>query len=242
MFWIAIAPAFFTLWIRSTVSESPVWLERQKHLQTAAGKAEAKISLVRIFQRDLIMTTIQTTAVIGAFMCAFYSIAFWYPTFLRDSGRSTLPYLVAFNLGAIGGTIFWGRLSEGKLGRRGAVTITALLGVASIPLYLHAPSPITLAIGALTMGAFGSGIWGMAPAYVAERYPTAVRGVGPGFCYHAAAGIGAVMPPLIGLMKDRGMPLSTAMTIAIGLALLFSAGLMWFGPETRGRELTAETL
>jgi hypothetical protein len=77
---------------------------------------------------------------------------------------------------------------------------------------------------------------------VAERYPTAVRGVGPGFCYHAAAGIGAVMPPLIGLMKDRGMPLSTAMTIAIGLALLFSAGLMWFGPETRGRELTAETL
>ena len=242
MFWIAIVPAFFTLWIRSTVSESPVWLERQKHLQTAAGKAEAKISLVRIFQRDLIMTTIQTTAVIGAFMCAFYSIAFWYPTFLRDSGRSTLPYLVAFNLGAIGGTIFWGRLSEGKLGRRGAVTITALLGVASIPLYLHAPSPITLAIGALTMGAFGSGIWGMAPAYVAERYPTAVRGVGPGFCYHAAAGIGAVMPPLIGLMKDRGMPLSTAMTIAIGLALLFSAGLMWFGPETRGRELTAETL
>jgi SHS family lactate transporter-like MFS transporter len=241
MFWIAIIPAFFTLWIRSTVSESPVWLERQKHLQTTAGRAEAKISVVRIFQRDLIMTTIQTTAVIGAFMCAFYSIAFWYPTFLRANGRETLPYLIAFNLGAIGGTIFWGRLSEGKLGRRGAVTITALLGVASIPLYLHGATPVLLAFGALTMGAFGSGIWGMAPAYVAERYPTAVRGVGPGFCYHAAAGIGAAMPPLIGLMRDRGMPLATAMTIAIGLALLFSAGLMWFGPETRGRELTAET-
>jgi SHS family lactate transporter-like MFS transporter len=241
MFWIAIVPAFFTLWIRSTVSESPVWLERQRHLQTAAGKLEAKISLVRIFERDLILTTIQTTAVIGAFMCAFYSIAFWYPTFLRNSGRSTLPYLIAFNLGAIGGTIFWGRLSEGVLGRRGAVTITALLGVASIPLYLHAAGPITLGLGALTMGMFGSGIWGMAPAYVAERYPTAVRGVGPGFCYHAAAGIGSVMPVLIGNMQDRGMALSTAMTIAIAVALLFSASLMWFGPETRGRQLTAET-
>jgi MFS family permease len=173
-------------------------------------------------------------------MCAFYSIAFWYPTFLRASGRETLPYLIAFNLGAIGGTIFWGRLSEGRLGRRGAVTITALLGVASIPLYLHAGNPFTLAFGALTMGAFGSGIWGMAPAYVAERFPTAVRGVGPGFAYHAAAGIGAVMPPLIGSMRDRGMALSTAMTIAIGLALLFSASLIWFGPETRGRELTAD--
>jgi putative MFS transporter len=90
------------------------------------------------------------------------------------------------------------------------------------------------------MGAFGSGIWGMAPAYVAERYPTAVRGVGPGFCYHAAAGIGSVMPVLIGDMQDRGMALATAMTIAIAVALLFSASLMWFGPETRGRELTAE--
>jgi len=240
MFWIAIIPAFFTLWIRSTVSESPVWLERQRHLKTAAGKLEAKISVVRIFERDLIVTTLQTTAVIGAFMCAFYSIAFWYPTFLRASGRETLPYLIAFNLGAIGGTIFWGRLSEGKLGRRGAVTITALLGVASIPLYLHAGNPVTLAIGALTMGAFGSGIWGMAPAYVAERFPTAVRGVGPGFAYHAAAGIGAVMPPLIGSMRDGGMALSTAMTIAIGLALLFSASLIWLGPETRGRELTAD--
>ena len=240
MFWIAIIPAFFTLWIRSTVSESPVWLERQKQLKTTRSKAEDKISLVRIFQRDLIGTTLQTTAVIGAFMCAFYSIAFWYPTFLRESDRSTLPYLIPFNLGAIGGTIFWGRLSEGRLGRRGAVTITALLGVASIPLYLHANTPILLAFGALTMGAFGSCIWGMAPAYVAERFPTAVRGVGPGFAYHAAAGIGAAMPPLIGYMRDNGIALATAMTMAIAAALLFSACLMWLGPETRGRELTAE--
>jgi SHS family lactate transporter-like MFS transporter len=242
MFWIAIIPAFFTLWIRSTVSESPVWLERQRHLKTTAGKLEAKISLLRIFERDLIVTTLQTTAVIGAFMCAFYSIAFWYPTYLRASGRETLPYLIAFNLGAIFGTIFWGRLSEGPLGRRGAVTITALLGVASIPLYLHASTPITLGIGALTMGMFGSGIWGMAPAYVAERFPTAVRGVGPGFAYHAAAGIGSVMPVLIGNMQDRGMALSTAMTIAIAVALLFSASLMWLGPETRGRQLSADSI
>ena len=37
------------------------------------------------------------------------------------------------------------------------------------------------------MGFFGMGIWGMAPAYSNERFPTEVRGVGPGFCYHAGA-------------------------------------------------------
>jgi len=239
MFWLAIIPAFLTLWIRTGVSESPVWLARQKRLRDEGPEkariAEPKISLVRIFQRDLLGTTIQTTALIGAFMCAFYSISQWYPTFLREAGRATLPFMVAFNVGAILGTATWGRLSETRLGRRGAVTITALLGVAAIPLYLHASTTTPMMVGAFMMGAFGCGIWGMAPAYVTERYPTATRGVGPGFCYHAAAAIGSVMPLLIGALQDRGVSLVTAMTFPIGISLTLSAVLIWLGPETRGR-------
>jgi SHS family lactate transporter-like MFS transporter len=242
MFWIAIFPAFFTLWIRKGVSESPVWLARQQRLKEAAEVGtpvvEPKISLVRIFQKDLLFTTIHTTALIGAFMCSFYSISQWYPTFLREGGRSTLPFMVAFNIGAILGTAFWGRLSETKLGRRGAVTITALVGVAAVPLYLHATTTTPLMIGAWMMGAFGCGIWGMAPAYVTERYPTATRGVGPGFCYHAAAAIGSIMPMLIGSLQDGGMPIASAMTIPIAISLTSSAILIWLGPETRGRLFT----
>ena len=39
----------------------------------------------------------KTTAVLGSFMCVYYSVNFWYPTFLREAGRPTLPYLAAFN-------------------------------------------------------------------------------------------------------------------------------------------------
>jgi SHS family lactate transporter-like MFS transporter len=239
MFWIAIIPGLLTLAVTAKVPESPLWLERQRKLRTNPNALanEPKFSLVRIFQPDLIGTTIQTTAVIGAFMCSFYSIGTWYATLLRREHRSTLPYLVAFNVGAICGTATWGRISEGRLGRRGAVTITALLGVASIPLYLYVSSPELLILGAFMMGAFGCGIWGMAPAYVTERYPTEARGVGPGFCYHAAAAIGALMPLLIGWMDDHGTPLATAMAIPIAIALSCSAGLIWLGPETRGRQL-----
>jgi len=211
-----------------------VWLEHQRHLRTAP-RDESKVSLVRIFQRALVGTTIQTTAVISAFMCAYYSMGFWYPTFLRDAGRSTLPYLVAYNLGAIGGVAAWGSLSETSLGRRGAVTIAALMGVTSIPLYLYATSSVALCLGALTMGAFGGGIWGVAPAYVTERFPTAARGVGPGFSYHAAAAVGSVMPMLIGTMQDRGAALPNAMTIAIAASLILCVVLIWLGPEIRGR-------
>jgi SHS family lactate transporter-like MFS transporter len=240
MFWLAIIPGLLTLWVTAKTKESPVWLERQRQLKAdpRAFAGEPRFSLVRIFQPDLIWTTIQTTAVIGAFMCSFYSIGTWYATLLRREQRPTLPYLVLFNLGAICGTAVWGRISEGRLGRRGAVTITAVLGVASIPFYLYSSSPAVLGLGAVMMGAFGCGIWGMAPAYVTERYPTEARGVGPGFCYHAAAAIGAVMPLLIGWMDDRGTPLATAMAIPIAIALSCSAAFIWFGPETRGRQLT----
>ena len=242
MFWVGVVPALITLWIRTRVPESPIWLEQQRRLREARNSGlpivEPKMSVTRIFQRDLIGTTVQTTLVIGAFMCIYYSVNFWYPTFLREAGRPTLPYLAAFNIGAICGTAFWGRLSEGRLGRRGAATVTVILGVASLPLYLHATTPLMLGLGALMMGAFGMGIWGMAPAYTNERFPTAVRGVGAGFCYHAAAAIGALMPWVLGELNDRGFTLVNAMSAAMVLSALF-AMIIWTGPETRGRNFEA---
>jgi SHS family lactate transporter-like MFS transporter len=244
MFWIAIVPALMTLWIRSKVPESPVWLERQRLLKEAASQGrtlkESKVPIGRIFQRDLLLTTLHTTAVIGSFMCIYYSVNFWYPRFLQDAGRQTLPYLIVFNLGAILGTAVWGRLSETRLGRRGAVTITIVVGMASLPLYLHATTSMTLGIGALLMGAFGMGVWGMAPAYTNERFPTAVRGVGPGFCYHAAAAIGATMPTVLGLLKDRGLQLTSAMSLAMLISGVSAGILIWLGPETRGRSFSAD--
>jgi SHS family lactate transporter-like MFS transporter len=243
MFWIAIVPALLTFWIRRKVPESPVWLERQRLLKQAAleGKTikEPKVSLGRIFKRDMILTTLQTTLVIGSFMCVYYSINFWYPTFLREAGRPTLPFLAAFNIGAIVGTAAWGRLSETRLGRRGAVTITLVVGMASLPLYLHATSSLWLGVGALLMGSFGMGIWGMAPAYTNERFPTAVRGVGPGFCYHAGAAIGAFLPTILGRLQDTGIKLTTAMSVAMLISGVLAFIMIWLGPETRGRAFTA---
>jgi hypothetical protein len=113
--------------------------------------------------------------------------------------------------------------------------VTVVLGVASLPLYLHAETPLLLGIGALCMGAFGMGVWGMAPAYTTERFPTEVRGVGPGFSYHAAAAIGALMPYVLGELQDRGFVLVNAMSAAMVISGALAVILIWLGPETRGR-------
>ena len=237
MFWLGIVPALLVLWIRKRVPESPVWLERRKHMterQTREG-----VSLWRIFKPDLVLTTLQASVLIGSFMFSYYSISFWYATYLIERGLTTLPFLIALNVGGILGAYVWGRASEGRAGRRGAATIAALVGITMVPLYLYVDDTRLLFVGAALMGLFGAGMWGVIPTYLSERFPTAVRGVGAGFCYHAGAALGSMTPFVVGAFQDRGWALPDAMATCIVAALLLSTTMLWLGPETRGRQFLA---
>ena len=248
MFWTGVIPALLVLWIRSGVSESPVWLERQRLLEKARRRdptagtrhPEDRVSLLRLFRPDLLGVTIQTSLLMGVFMVSYYSITFWYPTFLREAGRDPLGYLIAFNVGAILGTASWGRISETRLGRRGAVSLSALGGVASVPLFLAGETASLLWVGAFLMGTMGTGIWGMAPSYLTERFPTAARGVGPGLSYHVGAAVGSMTPLIVGQLQDTGMALTAAMRLCIVVSGLLVAAMIWLGPETRGRHFTPD--
>ncbi len=240
LLWIGGVPALLVLWIRTAVDESPVWLERRRYL-SARGREELadRVSLLRLLQPDLLWTTVQSSLLMSAFMFSYYSISFWYPTFLLGAGVEPLPYVVGFNAGAIVGIAVWGRVSEGGLGRRGAVSLAALLGVALAPLFLSAAGPVRLLAGAVLMGATGGGIWGMAPAYLTERFPTAVRGVGPGLSYHLGAAVGSATPFVLGQLQDGGMTTGGAMMSCIVAGGLLVAAVIWLGPETRGRRFRA---
>ncbi len=238
MFWIGIGPALLVLWIRKKVPESPVWLERQRHLKERPQK-ESGIQFLRIFRRDLLPTTIQCSLLIGSFMFSYYSISFWYATFLRQKEVNTLPFLIALNVGGIIGAAVWGRVSEGRLGRRGAATVAAVLGIAVVPIYVLTTELPLLFVGALIMGLTGAGMWGVVPTYLTERFPTSVRALGAGFAYHAGAALGAMTPFVVGALQDRGWALPNAMATCIAGSLIVCTGMLWLGPETRGRQFVA---
>lgn len=232
MFWIGVIPALLVLWIRTGVSESPVWLERQKHLNE--HKQKDQVSLLRILKRDMVGVTIHTSLVLTVFMISYHSTTFWYATYLRQSHFQPFWYLIALNSGGILGAMAWGRVSETKFGRRGAATCAALIAILAVPLFLMASNASYALAGALFMGIGGSGMWGIIPGYLTERFPTAARGCGPGFAYHVGAAIGSVTPTLIGALKDHGMMLNHAMALFIGTACSLVILLMWAGPETKG--------
>jgi len=233
MFWIGALPAMFVLWIRARVKESPVWLERSR----AGVETREGLSLMRIFRGDLVGTTIHASIVAAGFMVSYQSVVYWYATFLRSRQLDTLPYIVTLSVGGIAGSAFWGWVSQGWPGRRGGVTMAALIGIAMAPVYLMSEDPRLLLLGALLVGFGAHGMWGAFPAYLSERFPSAVRGAGAGFCYHAGSLVGSVTPSAIGYLTVRGMPLPTAMTLAIAVSGLALAGIIWLGPETRDRAL-----
>jgi SHS family lactate transporter-like MFS transporter len=231
MFWLGAIPAMFVLWIRSSVSESPVWTALQRDPSVGRGK----VSLARIFARDLIGTTVHCSLLAACFMVSYYSVTYWYATFLQSRSLNTLPFIVALNVGGIFGSAFWGGLSEGRLGRRGAVALAAALGVAAAPVYLMSGNATLLVWGALLVGFGAHGMWGAFPSYLTERYPSDVRGAGAGFCYHAGALAGSFTSYAIGHLVDAGWTLPGAMTVSIALSGLAVSVLIWLGPETRGR-------
>ncbi len=234
MFWIGAVPALIVLWIRAKVTESPVWLATQASGGGAATR-NASASFTRIFGPDLIATTIHCSLLAACFMVSYYSVTYWYARFLQLHGLNTLPYVLALNVGGIVGSAFWGGLSQGRLGRRGAVTLAAAVGVAVSPLYLMSTDTWVMLVGAVLVGFGAHGMWGAFPSYLTERFPSEVRGAGAGFCYHAGALAGSFTSYGIGHLVDTGWTLASAMTTAIAASGGAVALMIWLGPETRDR-------
>ncbi|MEZ5288302.1 MAG: MFS transporter [Vicinamibacterales bacterium] len=235
MLWAGVIPGMAIFALMRRVPESPVWVERQRELR-ASGRA-GRLSLGRLFDRDLLWVTIHTSILMGGFVSMYQSTTFWYPTLLGQLKQQPLAFLLLLNAGGLIGSIALGALSERWGGRRGAATLGVVLGLASAPVFLFSESSGGLLLGAWLIGFFASGAWGIVPGYLSERFPTDARGVGTGFAYHVGVGIGSYGPYLIGALQDGGTDLRSAMLWCIGTAGVVVLILLWLGPETQGREL-----
>jgi MFS family permease len=244
MFWLGAVPAVVLLWVRTRVQESPVYRAEVAARGAGAGRAGAKTSaktggaLLGLFRRDQLRVTLASAllsvGVIGA------GLVVWLPTYLEQVRHLTVEGLSAYMaVQVIGG--FVGCVSAGyvldALGRRRGLALFALGSALSAWAYVVLPAGaawLVFAIG-LPLGFFGSGIFSGLAVYLAELYPTELRGAGQGFGYNIGRGIGAVGPAAIGVAAAR-VGLSDALALAAtsyGLCLV----ALLFLPETRGKPL-----
>jgi MFS transporter, AAHS family, benzoate transport protein len=151
-----------------------------------------------------------------------YSLNTWLPELMLRAGfdaKGSLSFLLVLNGAAALGPIIVARFAD-RFGPKPVVAASFLLGALSImALTLKLPLAALLAIVAL-VGIGTSGTQTLIYGFVANFFPTRVRGAGVAWC--AGFGrLGGVGGPLIGgLLIASGLSIDTIFFVLAGLALL----------------------
>jgi MFS family permease len=239
LFVAGVLPALFTLWIRRNVHEPDVWTRRR----TSADAHQNPFTA--IFGPQLIGRTLRIILLGSAVQFAYWGIFFWLPTFLARPvaqggaglGIGSLWWIIPVQIGAYLGYLTFGFIAD-RLGRRS--TFVLFMMSAAILVFVYGrmgAQPAVLMLLGPVLGYFGHGYFSMFGSFVAELFPTAVRGTGQGTSYNIGRMAGAVAPYTIG--KLASLP-----GIGIGLALgltsaffLLAAALVFTLPDRSGRAL-----
>jgi SHS family lactate transporter-like MFS transporter len=239
MFWISALPALLTLFIRAKVKESPVWEEQRRQGLTADRSAPGIGAVIRQHGKLFAYLVVLMTA----FNLMSHGTQDLYPTFLQVqrklSPETVSNMAILYNLGALGGGIFFGSVSQ-RIGRRRAIIIAALLALPVVPLWVYAPSVVTLTLGAILMQFCVQGAWGVIPAHLAELAPNALRSTFTGFAYQVGNLIASVNAPLQTRLAERnGNDFALALSSVIVVVLLAVALVTALGREAPSVEFAA---
>jgi len=234
MFWIGLAPAALVFWIRRYVDEPAI-------RPRAAGN-HGLLHLFSALRQPYLSTTWRVSMMVTGAQGSSYAITTFLPLYLKTTRHLTSvgtgSYLMVLILGAFFGFLSGAYLAD-AIGRKATFMVSAIGSVVLMLIYLFAPLsndmilPVGFLLGYINLMMFSP----MGP-FMTELFPTAVRGVGQGFCYNVGRGIGAVFPALVGFLAARlGLAAAIAVFSFSGLALMIVALLLL--PETRGISLAS---
>jgi SHS family lactate transporter-like MFS transporter len=232
MLLLSVVPALLILYIRRHVPESPAW-----EAERAIGAHRKSFRQIMKGHWPLALYAVVMMTCFNFFSHGSQDL---YATFLRVQHRFDTATVTALtmvlNVGAVGGGLIFGALSQ-KIGRRRAIVMAALLALPIIPLWAFSTTPFLLGLGAFLIQIAVQGAWGVVPAHLNELSPPEARGAFPGFVYQIGnliAASNATIQAEIARRNDHNYALALALTVAV-VAVVLSL-VTWFGPDKTGVE------
>jgi MFS family permease len=145
-------------------------------------------------------------------------------------------YLAVNIAGSFFGAFLNGWMAD-FIGRRRTFMVIACLQALTVAVYTMTPitSEVTFVLG-FALGTLQSGTAAGTGAFLAELFPTRIRGSAQGFCGNGGRAIGAIMPALVGIISAQ-MSLGAAMGLCACSAYVLVVIFAYLLPETRGRDL-----
>ncbi|MFE7094718.1 MFS transporter [Streptomyces erythrochromogenes] len=234
------------LWIRISVSESPVFLEAQaKAAQRAAAGVAAKPPVTEVFRTNWrgVLTAIGTRLgenisyyVITAFLLVYVTSHLGLP---KSDGLNTVLIGSAVHFAAIPA---WGALSD-RVGRR-AVTLIGSVGMIGWAFAFFAmldSKSFPVIVAAVTVGLLLHGaMYGPQAAFISEMFATEVRYSGASMGSQLASVIGGALAPIVAVALLNDYDSSVPVSIYLGAAAAVTTLTVLAAKETRGRSLTRE--
>lgn len=214
LFLCAIAPGVITLFMLRGLKDSPSWFASREAARKA-GKREnefAKIWADKSVRKIFIAWSL--TAI--ALQFGYYGVNTWLPSYMVKELGVNLKNMGWYVASTYAATVF-GKIIAGSLtdyfGRRAIWAATSISTAIAIPVIIHYANAGNVAVLMLILGLLFGAPMGINSTYLAESFPTSVRGTCVATSYNIGR-IGSMSSPLmIGYV-------STNFSIAYGLALL----------------------
>jgi SHS family lactate transporter-like MFS transporter len=145
---------------------------------------------------------------------------------------------ILYNIGAIGGALFFGHVSQ-ELGRRNAIVLALGLALLSIPPWAFGTSIGVLAVGSCLMQAGIQGAFGVIPAHLTELSPDSVRSLFPGIVYQLGTLLSSPATAVEFRLRDQ-FGYRWALTMFEAAVIVLMIVIFWLGPEARDRSFLRE--
>ncbi|MFE0137946.1 MFS transporter [Streptomyces sp. NPDC059037] len=234
------------LWIRVSVSESPLFLEAQAKAAASGESARQEAPVVEVFRSNWrgVLTAIGTR--LGENVSYYILTAF---VLVYVTVHLELPKSTALNAVLIGSAVhfvtipLWGALSD-RIGRR-PVTLIGSIGMAAWAFAFFALvdsksfAVITLAV---TVGLlFHGAMYGPQAAFISEMFDTRVRYSGASMGSQLASIIGGALAPIIAVELLKDYDSATPVALYVCVTVVITTLTVLAAKETRGRSLAHGT-
>ncbi len=234
VFFVGILPALVVFWIRRSVPEPALWLERGK---------EKHAGWRLLWRKDIRRHGMLATAMNACSMFGYWGLFTWIPAYLSlpaaQGGRGlnlmkTTTWLIVMGVGKWFGYTLFG-FSADAVGRRRSYVVYLLVAAALVPLYGMVRSPAGLLVLGPLVAFFGTGFFSGYSAITSELFPTEIRATAMGLSYNIGRGFSALAPIAVGALATR-FGFGSAFFLQAG-AFFVAALLAMALPETKGKQL-----
>ena len=239
-FFLSGALVLVGLWIRMTITESPLFEEVE-----SAGE-KARMPLIEVIKRHPRGLLVAMGARLGTDV-AFYTFTLYILTFL--TANLGLPRSVGLNAVLIGSAVqialipLFGGLSD-RYGRRpvyalGAVS-AAVWAFVFFPL-LSTRSPVVIVLATVVALITHAAMYGPQAAFIAELFSTELRYSGASMGYQIAGVLGGGIAPLVSIALAGATCTAFAVSFYVLAMVVLTLIALWAAPETAWEDLHDHT-